>query len=377
MSWLKNKTHQFGHFLGEEAHKTEHIAEVVVKAPVNLTEGVVTDTAHAVQDVAHGDFKGALHETGNVGAEFVEQPAAIAHAAGVDLKTVGEVGGATVGFVTGGPLGAVEGYHVGGDLGGLGDHVANHDRLTVSEVIHNAGGMALDAVGVPSAAVPFANEGLQITANAIDHHHFDIKDVTTQVGNDVSSHFGGAIAQPIGSAFGDIARDAIAGGKIDGSTVEHGVIQAGTGIASQYISNSEYGHLGSSISQSIPHGNFPVEEVSRIIPQQVEEVSRIIPQQIDEHLVNPHEYSNFGGNSFLQPIYNQHFSTDEASKIADHYLGEHFGIPQEHGHLENSFSESIHNEHFPLEQTAQIVDQHLGEHFGIPQEYDHFDHNLH
>jgi len=58
-------------------------------------------------------------------------------------------------------------------------------------------------------------------------------------------------------------------------------------------------------------------------------------------------------------------------------LGEHFGIPQEHGHLENSFSESIHNEHFPLEQTAQIVDQHLGEHFGIPQEYDHFDHNLH
>jgi len=248
----------------------------------------------------------------------------------------------------------------------LGDHIANHDHLTASEVIHNAGGMALDAVGVPSAAVPFANEGLQITANAIDHHHFDIKDVTTQVGNDVSSHFGPAIAQPLGGAFGNIAGDTIAGGKIDGSTLEHGVIQAVTGVASQYINNSEYGHLGSSINQSIPHGNFPVEEVSRIIPQ-----------QIDEHMVNPHEYSHFEGNSFVPPIYNQHFLTGEASRIADQYLGEHFGIPQEHGHLENSYGEPIHNEHFPVEQTAQIVEQHLGEHFGIPQEYDHLNHNLH
>jgi len=53
---------------------------------------------------------------------------------GISLKTIGKIGGAVYGGITGGPVGAVKGYAIGGTIGGAGDSLVGGGANSASNV---------------------------------------------------------------------------------------------------------------------------------------------------------------------------------------------------------------------------------------------------
>jgi|GEM_PF-2175283 len=366
---VQHDAHKVENLLAKPVEKVENVAKAVVEGPVNLAKGVTKDTVHAIRDFAHGDFKDGFHQLGNAGAEFAEQPEAIAHAAGVNLQIVGEVAGGTIGFIMGGPLGAVAGASVGGQLGKLEDQIANHDTITASEVIQDTGEMVLDGLGVPADDIPLADSALQIAGQAIDGNitasdvikdlagtALDGSDISAddiplagsasdvlqnvagtaldgldisaddiplagsalqvagqaidgnpitpqQISSDIANYVGG----PLGLAVGAIAAQAIAGQKINGSTLKQELIQTGKGIVGQELGVSpEYTQLGNSIGQGIPRGNLSAQKVAKIATQHT--VGQLSNSQGYGHL----------GNSVSQAIASSELSSGHSAKGFPH-----------------------------------------------------------